>query len=280
VVDENSGDTWSVADWSRVNRYALTDPVRIPFADGGGSSTPTTSRPRRRAVVHGFPTSRASTELTLFNPGTTETRVRMQVYESTGRFTERDLTVGARQTINVSDAGGTSPTSVAYIVLTPLRSGQIAVTARSAKSVIGTQGTSVPVISAVSGLRVGQAQRFPGLNDSTANTVSSAKPGTFRTAFGLVEIAGAPVTIRARILLDTGRSLVTQIIGRDFTLAAGQQMFSDNMVRAIVGDSRETGLGDLHNLQIQFEVVSGNGAVVPFVIETDNGSGDQLMRLE
>jgi hypothetical protein len=289
VTDEASGDTWSVVDWSRFHRFALTDAVRVPFVDGGGTTTPPpVAGPRRRAVRHGSPSSlpqvapsqRSTTDLTLFNPGAAETRVRLQLIESSGRSTEREVVVGPRRTVIVADAGAASQSPIASLVLTPLREGQVAVTARSSRTVSGSQGTSVPVIPALTGLRVGQVQRFSSLDDSTAVTVAAAKPGTFRTAFGLVETAGASVTVRARVLLDAGRTLTTQVIGRDFVLAPGQQLYADNMVRSIVGDSRETSLGELHNLQLQFEIVSGQGAVVPYVIETDNGSGDQLLRLE
>ncbi len=53
-----------------------------------------------------------------------------------------------------------------------------------------------------------------------------------------------------------------------------------DMLRGVAGASRETAFGDLHNLQLQLEVVSGDGAVIPFVVVTENATGDSLLRID
>jgi Leucine-rich repeat (LRR) protein len=270
VSDDASGDTWSIVDWSRVQRFTLTEAVRVPFMDSTGGAAPR----RRRAIRVNSDANevRPITELTLFNPTTAESRATIRVAGAQ----EREVVIGARRTITVSDAAAATPS---HAVVTPSR-GQVVVSARTYRSLGGTWGAALPVLPAVAGLRLGQTQRFSNLEDSTAKTVAAATPGTFRTSFGLVETSGAPVTVRASMLLDIGRSLVSAVVRRDFTLAANQHVINADLVKAIIGDARETELGELHNLQLQLEVISGSGSVVPFVIITDNGSGDSIVRVE
>ncbi|HXI11274.1 MAG TPA: hypothetical protein VNM92_01340 [Thermoanaerobaculia bacterium] len=49
--------------------------------------------------------------------------------------------------------------------------------------------------------------------------------------------------------------------------------------REVFGAGRDS-VGDLHNLQIDVEVINDKGAVIPYIVSTDNGSLDTLMRLE
>ena len=274
VADGVSGDTWSIVDWSQIQGFATTEAVRIPFVDG----TPRRPAGRRRAVPHGD-APRHRTDLTIFNAGSSEQRARIVVHESSGRAFEREVVVPARNTLVVDDAGAGAQSSVANIVVTPLEDEPLVVSARSHRTVAGTQGTSVPVLAATAGLRLGQSQRFPALADSTLLTVAAERPGTFRTTLGLVETSGHEVTVRARLFLDAGRDLASSVIYRDFTLGAGRQILAENLVRSIVGEGREA-LGELHGIQLQVEVTSGRGSVVPFVIVTDNGTGDTVLRLE
>jgi Leucine-rich repeat (LRR) protein len=269
LIDETSGDSWSIVDWGRYYRFAPADSVRVPFVSG---ATQTGGPSRKRRAVSHADAVRSATELTLFNPTANEVRATLQIGTS-----QREVAVGARRTMTIPDAGNSIFTPAVSAVVTPLRDGELVVSARTSS---GAAGTSVPVIPAAAGLRLGQSQRFSGLSDSTAVTVAASKPGTFRTALGLVETSGAATTVRARVLLDEGRGLATSVIARDFAVGANQQLYFENLMRAIVGESRETALGELGNLQLIIEVVSGQGSIVPFVIATDNGTGDSLLRLE
>ncbi|HEY5611521.1 MAG TPA: hypothetical protein VIL97_09955, partial [Thermoanaerobaculia bacterium] len=65
-----------------------------------------------------------------------------------------------------------------------------------------------------------------------------------------------------------------------FALQPNQLLLVDNLARAIIGDSRESRFAELHNLQIDFSVVAGEGAVTPFAISIDNASADPSLRLE
>jgi hypothetical protein len=280
VADETSGDTWSVADWSRVNKFALTESVRIAVADGIGGAGGGTKR--RRPVLHAAGPPRAATDVTIFNPGTSEARAKLQVIDAAGNVAgEREVILDPKKTTVITDAAASASSATAHIVIDPTR-GSVVVTARTQRLGKGTYGSAIPVVSAGSGLRVGQTQTFADLHDSTAATVAAATPATFRTGYGIVETAGQTATVRVRVVIIESRSLVAAraTITRDFQLAPRQQIVLDDLVRSIAGASRETEFGDLHGLQLQIEVTAGGGAVVPFVIVTDNGSGDSLVRLE
>jgi Leucine-rich repeat (LRR) protein len=281
VADETSGDTWSVADWSRVNKFSLTESVRIAIADGVGGTGGGGSK-RRRPVLHAAGPPRAATDITIFNPGTTEARAKLQVLDAAGNVAgEREVILDPKKTTTIADAAAPASSATAQIVIDPTR-GSVVVTARSYRLGKGTYGSAIPVVASGSGLRVGQIQTFADLHDSTAATVAAATPATFRTGYGFVETAGQAATIRARVVIVESRSLVAAkaTITRDFQLAPHQQIVLDDLVRSIAGASRETEFGDLHGLQLQIEVTGGGGAVVPFVIVIDNGSGDSLVRLE
>jgi len=250
-----SGDTWSVVDWSRFYRYERDSAVRVPFADGRGGLG------RRRIVRHA---ASFSTALTLFNPGIEEARARIDTVETSGRTVSRDVTLAPRTSQTLNNAGSSSFTESAQIVITPTR-GELVVTARSRAT---TGGTAIPVLPASAGLRLGQAQTFTALDDATSQ----------RTSFGFAETSGSSVTIRARIFISGGNALVTTVTERDYTLVANAQIVVPELVRAFAGDARAS-LGDLHNLVLELEVVGGGGSVVPFVITTDEGTGDTSLRL-
>ncbi len=273
VSDETSGDTWSVIDWSRLNDYQLTEAVRIPFAEGRASSG---GGGRRRAAPHAT-AANPTTDLTIFNPSATQVEAKVQVITASGQVSERDITVPSKKTITMSDVA--SPGASGHIVVAPVR-GQLVVSARDYRTAAGTFGSAIPVISAGTGLRVGQSQIFADLEDSTAATVASAKPSTFRTSYGFTETSGESVTVRASVTVTQAKSVTSAVLSRTFTLSPRQQILEAELLRSMAGDARDTNFSDLHGLALQIEVTGGKGSIVPFVIITDNGSSDTIVRLE
>ncbi len=55
-------------------------------------------------------------------------------------------------------------------------------------------------------------------------------------------------------------------------------MISD-LARSIIGSQRDN-LGDLHNLTVEISPINGSGKILPWLILTDNGSGDISVRAE
>lgn len=275
ITDSSTGDTWSIVDWSHYFRYALDQPVRIPLVEGGTSSTGTPPARRRPTIRPTAVTPRSATDVVLFNPTTADARARVSVVDASGSLSEREVTIGPRRTVTLSDVGAGTSSATAHVVLDPLR-GSIVASARESRA---GAGMSVPVLAAVAGLRVGQSRSFAGLDDSTSATVGAVTPATFRTSYGLVETSGAPVRVRVRLFIDEGHT-VTATVEQSFDLSPRQQLFFPELVRSFAGNARDSAYGDLHGLQMQIEVVSGAGSVVPFLVMTDNGSGDSLLRLE
>ncbi len=266
ITNAATGDSWSVVDWSRYYGYAGDDAVRVPFADARG-----TGGGKRRGVrsmdigPETLPAGRAATDLVIFNPLVTEARATLQVVGATGGVSERAITVAPRTTITLPDVGGTTSAATAHVVVIPIR-GSVIVTARSH---YGSFGTAIPVVAATQGLRLGQSQVFSSIEDSTA----------FRTSYGLVETSGVPVSVRARILIGESYSLVTATTTRTFHLGPGQQVLLPELLRSFTGTERD-GYGDLHDLTVEFEVIGGNGSIVPFLVVTDMATGDPVVKMQ
>ena len=259
MSDDASGDTWSVVDWSLYYDFARNETMRLPVVQGGG-----TGGGKRRAVKQSDAASaRQTTAVSLFNSGTIEARVRL-----TSGGSSREVTVPVRQTLSIADVA--SSPNAQTLLIEPVRGEIIATSRASTAGATGSFGTAVPVVSARSGLRVGQGQIFSGLEDSSAS----------RTDYGFVETGGAATTIRATLLLSDARSLFTTVISKDFRLDAGGFIFVNNLVKSILGATRDTQYGDLHNLQLQLEVTEGAGSILAFVTVTDTATGDAILRLE
>ncbi|HEX7419312.1 MAG TPA: hypothetical protein VF505_05470, partial [Thermoanaerobaculia bacterium] len=269
MSDDASGDTWSVVDWSRYYAFTRTQPIRLALLQAGGSGGGKRRAVKRSASTETDATTtvRTVTSISMFNSGTVEARATLRSGGSS-----KDVTIPVRQTLTIADAAAFMGTSSAQSLVIEPQRGEIVATSRaSAQSPSGGfVGTAVPLVSATSGLRVGQGQIFAGLEDSAA----------YRTDYGFVESGGAAATIRATLLLSDARSLFTTVISRDFALPPGGFTLVTDLVKSILGPSRDTRYGDLHNLQLELEVTDGSGSILPFVVVTDNTTGDATLRLE
>jgi Leucine-rich repeat (LRR) protein len=261
-LQDSSGDTWSVVDWSRFYEYERDDTVRVPFADGRGGTA------RRRGVRHlsADATARHATDLVLFNPADAEVRVAMQVIDTAGRIYERATNVAARATVTLRDVAALAGTTVAHVVIEPDR-GDLVVTARTHDS---DSGSAIPIVAARAGLRLGQVQAFSGLDDTA----------TLYTGYGFVETGGAMTKVRARIIISETNSLVSTVTERTFTLAPREQLFLPELVRSFAGNLRDVAFGDLHGLVLELEVTEGTGAIVPFVMTRDLGTEDVSVQVQ
>jgi hypothetical protein len=275
VVDERSGDTWTIVDWNAYYDFAAGGIARVPFVQAAsGSSAPS----RRRAVVHASSVQN-TTDLTLFNPGTTPASLRLQYHDVSDATAEQTIALAARETRTV--AGGLSASggaSAAYLTIEPLR-GTFTASSRTYQTTAqGTLGTAAPVLAASSGLRLGQKQTFSSVDDSAG--AGTPAPGTQRTAIGLLEMSGSTATVRATLLLADGKSPFSVTVSRDFVMGANQLVFVESLASALAAPFAQASWGDLHDLQIDFEVVAGNGAVTPFLLVTNSDTSDTMLRLE
>lgn len=269
IIDP-SGDTWSVVDWRRVQNYDGSSALRIPFAEGTAAS-------RHRAVATEV-SAGSTTTVTLFDPETSDAIVQIDTIDPGGKTTSGQIVVPSRQTMTVSNIE--SPNSTGQLVITPRR-GDVYATARdSHPSSGGTVGAAIPVISATSGLRLGQSRMFSGIEDSTSATIAAAAPATYSSALGLAETGGSTATVSVSVAISDTSSLTAPLLSQTFTLGPYEQLLLTPLLRALAGPSRDSAFGDLHGLKLQIQVTGGSGAVVPFIVVSDNGSGDTWMRLQ
>ena len=293
LTDLVSGDAWSLIDWNLFSDFTATEDVKIPLVRStSGSTSPGRRRAVRRtsssgASVEPFAeTSSTRTEVSILNRNTTPAAGVLRFRSDDGTTAEKIIEAAPRQTVLISDVVGEffgRPNRIGYLEFEPLR-GEFALSTRIRETGAqpGSIGSVLPTIAASAGLRLGQGQTFAGLDDSTLETVNARRPGTFRTDFGIMETFGEPVTVRVTLLYFDGRSLATsrQTRSREFQLAAGQSLLVRNAANAILGPSREISLGNLHNIQLEFQVIGGDGAAAVFVTTTDNASQDANVRVE
>lgn len=285
LVSDLDGSRWPVVDWNRFAAIPSGGAIRIgPVGASDGGENRVRRRPvRRGGSGSGSSISSASspvrTVVTLFNSAQGPGRAKLTLHESSGVRWEREVTVAARRTITIEDAAtfvrGSTLGSMGSLTIAPLE-GALHAAARSA----GGGGVALPIAAATSGARLGQSMRFAGLHDSTRATVEAGRPGTYRTGFGMTEAAGGSVTVRAEVVLAGRESRVAAQIARDFQLGPNQTLFFGDMLRAIVGELRETRFGDLRDLQLELRVVSGDGAALFFIRSEENASKDAVLRTE
>ena len=70
-----------------------------------------------------------------------------------------------------------------------------------------------------------------------------------------------------------------QSVTKEYTLRPGEVRHFADMTSEIIGPFRGT-LGDLHGMRFDVVVTGGEGAVVPYVLSTENATGDAILRIE
>ena len=271
-VDRASGDTWAVVDWPKQYGYDPATPVLIPVA----------------GALRGAGDTYFRTDAAILNSGTTAGSGTMRFVSRTGAVIDRNINLAASQSMVINDVlvnlFNVTTDDAGYITFTPT-SGAFAITSRTYTTVSGqvaTFGTGVPTLSLASGIRLGETRRFGGINDAALATIQARQPGTFRTNAGLVETTGQPVTVRATLRFTSGaqNAAAQGIASANFDLGPGQFLQINGVSQAIIGASTRNTLGDLFNMQLDFEVISGQGAVVVYTSTLDNGTGDSILRTD
>lgn len=272
-VDDISGDTWAIADWNRQFAKGANDAFVIPVVGTSRGANDTFFR----------------TDVAITNGGTASTTATVQYFPRGAASVQKQVTIAPRasQTLNDVVGGffGLAGDSVGFVNVIPTAGASLYVTSRtytSAAGSAGTFGTAVPAIPAASALRAGTSKIIGGLEDANVSRVITAAPGTFRTNFGLVETSGSPATVRVSVTFSDGLQLSGggSRASRDYALQGHGFLLVSGLVKSLLGDNRDSLYGDLHDVQVKFEIISGSGAILPFVSSTDNGTGDTVLRTE
>lgn len=272
-VDEGSGDTWAITDWTLQGGYHSNEPVVIPNV----------------GALHGALGTYFRSDIAIFNTSTVASSASLRYYTVNGNTIDRQITVDPRHAFLSDDVVtslfGLSTDSSGYIVFTPTL-GSFSVQSRTYTTPSGksaTLGTAMPALAVSQSLRIGQVRRIAGLEDASLNTIGAARPATFRSNFALVETAGESATVRVTVTFSAtaGAKTASQITAsKEYTLAPHQFLPVGGITRDVVGSERETAFGDLHNVQVDFQVITDTGAATVYTTSVDNGTGDSLMRVE
>ena len=271
-VDDASGDNWSVVDWSRQYGYSGSEQVIIPVA----------------GVVQGANNTFFRTDLAITNSGATQATGTLRYIARTGEVSDRPITLAARSSSIISNVIGSlfsAPSgSLGYLLFTP-STGTFVINSRTYTTVAGaaaTFGTAVPTLAASASLKNGALRAIGALEDAALTTITSALPATFRTNFGLLETSGQSVTVRVTLRFSYPAGPKLSAVGsasKDYELAPNQFLQLNRVSAEILGTGRDS-LGDLRNLELDFQVVGGNGAIAVFTSSTDNGTGDSILRTD
>lgn len=270
-VDLVTNDSWSVADWSRQYGYSVGEPVVIPIA----------------GKLHGLSGSAYQTDLAILNSGLSPASGTLSYFPEVGPAVERLLSFGPRESRSFTDVIANlfqlpEPT-VGYLVFTPA-GGSFVATSRTYRLVSGEGpafSAAVPALALSSALGLGEIRKISGIEDSTLATSRSGKPGTARTNFGMLETAGAAVTVRAtlRYTAVEGSASAVGVSSRDYALQPRQFLMMSSLTNAILQERRGE-FGDLSDIQVDFEVIDGAGRVMVFLSTLDNATSDAIVRTE
>ncbi|HUP50362.1 MAG TPA: hypothetical protein VNA04_16415 [Thermoanaerobaculia bacterium] len=260
--------------------WAITDPA-------AGSGTDETF------VIPILPAGPAASSV-LYTTNRSDEPVEMTVEVAGGRSARRRLvghgsTTTPPQLVHAAIALGPGQTTATDISAT---SGWIRLVApaasvsAAARSIVSSgsasYGSGWPVIPASEALRAGGLRRFAGVHDAAAGSGEAATPGTFRTNLLLVETEGQSGVVRVTLQFTfSGGSLASSSarVSRDYAIAASQALMIPDLARSVAGAMRDS-FGDLRDMIVDVEIVSGSSRVVPFIQSIDNGSADMIVRAE
>ncbi|MBI2214540.1 MAG: hypothetical protein HYU52_12915 [Acidobacteria bacterium] len=276
-VDRASGDTWAVTDWNLHAGLTGSGEMLVPVAGTLPGANDTLFR----------------TDLWISGKAGGAAQAMVDYWERQANGTMLKFTKSVNAPANGTAIHGNvvatlfarPAPSVGYLVIRPSGGTSLLVSSRTYTTdnapAPKTFGTAVPAIARTTGIVRGQSKTLGGLRDATAATVSERRPGSYRTNIGLVETSGKPATVRLSALFFDGRSLaVGQFIAqKEYQLGANEWRQINLAVSDILGDGRAA-YGDLDNVQIKAEVTQGDGRIAVYATQTDNGTGDTVLRLE
>ncbi len=271
AADEASKDTWTIADWSKQLGYSASGAVIVPVA----------------GTVHGANGTFYRTDVAIANRGTTSATGTLRYISRSGEKLDRTITLAPKQTQILNDVIGTTfgqtSDTVGFLTFTSA-AGTVAMSSRS-YTTSGTSSifsTGVPVVALASALTEGAARPIAGFADASRTTVLTAKPGTYRTNFALMETKGQAATVRVTFRFTFPAGEKAQGVGvasRDYPLNANQFLMLNSIAGEILGAARLT-FGDLNNVEADFQVIAGTGGVVLFTSSVENATGDSILRTE
>ncbi len=172
-------------------------------------------------------------------------------------------------------------TATGYIRLT-MPAGSLSAVGRTFRSDPGqpAYGSGLPAIPISAALRAGESRRFAGVDDASPASRVARTPATFRSNLMLIETANQPAVVRVtlRYTFAAGTTVSARAVStRAYSLNPLQFVMINGVIGDVIGGQRST-FGDLRNIDVDVEVVSGGG-VIPVLQSVDNGSDDSVVRI-
>ena len=279
-------DARSLWDPASIYGNTRTEVMVIPYSASTGATPapPDRRRPVRRsgggAKTLPVVSTATATTLAIFSPA--GARVELELRTAT-RSAKQTVELSAGQTKSYDDAfaelfASTSAESGA-IVLRPI-SGEFVAAAWLVEA--GAAGEpvvlSLPVLPVTSAFGTTTKKTFLRVSDSSATSIASIVATAVTPAVGVVETSGNAVTIDVVVTYAVDRTTAGPKGTRRYSLAANQVLHIDDVVRAVIGATREAA-PDLFNVTVSVEVVSGSGKVIPFIVTRALRSGDRTIRV-
>ena len=264
VQDGGTNDLWVVVDPQRV-AAVTSDTLIMPIVPSPPSSAVTT--------LYVTNTSASPVDVHADVAGVAPPR-RRAVTQSIGPESTSTIRPLETTSMTFSNTSG-------YVRITPGAS--VSAAGRITMKLPGGSsfGGALPVVPLSSALASSDSKRFAGVDDASAASVSGKKPGTSRTSLLLVETEGhsAVVRVTLRYTLLTSLTSSQSVSKREIDVAAGQTNVIADLAAEVIGSARAS-YGDLRNMQVDVDVISGDGKVLPFIESVDNNTGDITVRAE
>ncbi|HEY0594158.1 MAG TPA: hypothetical protein VGF40_20475 [Thermoanaerobaculia bacterium] len=269
-LDALSGDTWVVTDWPRVEGFDAAGRQIIPNA----------------GKLEGANANYFRSSAALMNRGAAPANVIVRFVPRGAAAIEKTVSLQPRATAVYEDIVGElfGASGVGFLEIDP-QGAPVTVTSRTFATIGNdpkTFGTGVPAVTP-SSMKTGSAKRISGFDDADTEVVVAKTPATFRTNLGLVETAGKGATVRVTVHFRHPVSTTVTAVGsasKEFVLAPRQFLLLQGIAAEVLGEFRASLKGNLKDLFADFEVVSGEGEVIAFTSSVDNGTGDQLFKLQ
>jgi hypothetical protein len=172
-------------------------------------------------------------------------------------------------------------TGTGYIRLS-VPAGSLSAVGRTFRSDPGqpAYGSGLPAIPISAALKAGESKRFAGVDDASPSSRAARTPATFRSNLMLIETANQPAGVRVmlRYTFAAGTTVSARAVSaREYSVGASQFLMINDVIADVIGSQRSR-FGDLRNIDIDIEILSGAG-VIPVLQSIDNGSDDSIVRI-
>jgi hypothetical protein len=275
VADAASGDAWTIVD--AMFGLSLDEVVFVPLLAGlqrvGGAET-------ELLFQNGGSTSQSVSverHTTMPRRRTIPARGTAGAGSGVAGSSSQSLSIAPNQTVTSASTDGTAGYAM-IAAASDVRS--IGLMAFAPATGGGRVGSSLPAVPSSAALGLGEAMRFPGVEDASDATEAARTPGTYSSDLVLVETNGGETGVRITVRTTAAVSTTltsTVVAAVDVTLAANRFYVIRDVVGTVLGAQRAR-YGDLTDVAVDVEVTSGTGRAIAFLQSIDNASRDVIVR--